>query len=120
MALDILLFDSDIKLEGVTNSPNKPSLIIGEPAGQPSLVISQRWFDLKEKVTLQEIRCLLEEAQFRSVPGTFFGWFRKEDGVVIMDAKPDNFIRTSVGLVPIDLQLAQFTQDEMKSAGLIV
>lgn len=80
MALDIVLFDSDIKLEGVTSSPNKPSLVIGEPAGQPSLVVSQRWFELKEKVTLQEIRDLLEDGQFQSVPGTFFGWFRKEDG----------------------------------------
>lgn len=36
-----------------------------------------------------------------------------------MDAKPDNFIRTSVGLVPIDLLIAQFTSEEMKAAGLI-
>jgi len=40
MALHIAVFGSDIRFEGVTIS-GKPSMIIGQPAGQPSLVVSQ-------------------------------------------------------------------------------
>jgi hypothetical protein len=55
---------------------------------------------------------------FRSVPASYFGWYRPADGVVIVDAKPDNFIKTSDGLLPIDLQMIQFTSKELASAGL--
>ena len=44
MALHIAVFGSDLRLEGVT-IPDKPSMIIGQPAGQPSLVISQLWYE---------------------------------------------------------------------------
>jgi hypothetical protein len=71
------------------------------------------------KVTTEEIRALMEEAGFEFVPKAYFGWFRRADGMVVVDAKPDNFIKTAVGLVPIDLQMAQFTQEEMQDAGLI-
>ena len=36
-----------------------------------------------------------------------------------MDAKPDNFVKTVEGLVPIDLQMTQFSEQEMLEAGLI-
>jgi hypothetical protein len=55
---------------------------------------------------------------FRSVPASYFGWYRFGDGVVIVDAKPDNFINTAAGVVPIDLQMAQFTQDQLTASGL--
>ena len=61
----------------------------------------------------------MEDSGFQFVPKAYFGWFRKEDGMIVVDAKPDNFIKTAVGLVPIDLQMAQFTPDEMKAAGLV-
>ncbi len=118
MAFQILLFDSDLKLEGVTIS-DKPSLVLFEPPGQPSFVVSQRWFEMAGKVTTEEIQALMEEAGFEFVPKAYFGWFRRADGMVVVDAKPDNFIKTAVGLVPIDLQMAQFTQQEMQDAGLI-
>jgi hypothetical protein len=38
---------------------------------------------------------------------------------VIVDAKPDNFIRTAVGLIPIDLQLALFGRKQLAEAGLV-
>jgi hypothetical protein len=46
MALQIAVFQSDIRLEGV-NVSDKPSMIIGQPAGRPSLVISQGWLVAK-------------------------------------------------------------------------
>jgi len=39
MALHIEVFSSDLRLEGVTIS-DKPSMIIGQRSGQPSIVIS--------------------------------------------------------------------------------
>ncbi len=117
MALQILFIDSDLKLEGVIIS-EKPSIILFEPPGQPSFVISQRWFERTDRVTTEEIRELMEDSGFQLVPRSYFGWFRREDRMVVVDAKPDNFIKTAAGLVPIDLQMAQFTPDEMRAAGL--
>lgn len=37
---------------------------------------------------------------------------------MIVDAKPDNFIMTEAGLVPIDLQMAVFNEQEVIDAGL--
>ena len=55
---------------------------------------------------------------FRAVPASYFGWYRPADGVVIVDAKPDNFIQTQEGLLPIDLQITQFTEQELSKGGL--
>jgi hypothetical protein len=41
-----------------------------------------------------------------------------EDRIVIVDAKPDNFIQTPKSLIPIDLQMAQFDPDQLELAGL--
>jgi hypothetical protein len=117
MAFQILLFDSDLKLEGVTIS-TKPSMLLFQPSGQPSFVVSQRWFERTDRVTTEQIKELMEDSGFEFVPKAYFGWFRKEDGMIVVDAKPDNFINTAVGLVPIDLQMTQFTRDEMTAAGL--
>jgi hypothetical protein len=43
---------------------------------------------------------------------------RHSDGTVIVDAKPDNFIKTLAGLIPIDLQMSQFSPEQLKAAGL--
>lgn len=117
MALQIAVFGGDLRLEGVTIS-EKPSMIIGQPSGQPSIVISQRWYEKDGVATNETIHDLLVGEGFRSVPSSYFGWYRPEDGVVIVDAKPDNFIRTSVGVIPIDLQMALFSEEELKAAGL--
>lgn len=117
MALQISVFGSDLTLEGVTIS-SKPSMIIGQPAGQPSIVISQRWYEREDLATNEAIHEMLVEEGFRPVPSSYFGWYRPTDGSVIVDAKPDNFIRTSEGLIPIDLQMAQFSPEQLKTAGL--
>jgi hypothetical protein len=112
------VFGGDLRLEGVTIS-GKPSMIIGQPAGEPSIVISQRWYEKEGVATNEDIHDLLVQEGFRPVPSSYFGWYRPSDGVVIVDAKPDNFIRTAVGLIPIDLQLAIFSCDELLEAGLV-
>jgi hypothetical protein len=117
MALHISVFGSDLRLEGVTIS-SKPSMIIGQPVGQPSLVISQRWYEREGLATNEAIHQMLVEEGFRPVPSSYFGWYRPTDGSVIVDAKPDNFIQTREGLIPIDLQMAQFTPEQLKTAGL--
>jgi hypothetical protein len=117
MALHIEVLASDIRLEGVSIS-DKPSMIIGQPAGQPSIVISQLWYEKSGTATNEIIHDFLVAEGFRAVPASYFGWFRPEDRVVIVDAKPDNFIQTPKGLMPIDLQMAQFDPEQLESAGL--
>lgn len=117
MSLQIEVFGSDLLLEGV-NISDKPSMVLFQPAGQPSFVISQPWYDKRGVASNERIQSFLTEEGFKEVPGSYFGWFRAEDGVVIVDAKPDNFIQTEAGLVPIDLQMAVFSEQEVMDAGL--
>jgi hypothetical protein len=117
MALHISVFGTDLTLEGVTIS-SKPSMIIGQPAGQPSIVISQRWYEREGLASNEAIHEMLVGEGFRPVPSSYFGWFRPTDGSVIVDAKPDNFIKTSEGLIPIDLQMVQFNLEQLQAAGL--
>lgn len=117
MALHIEVFASDLRLEGVCIS-EKPSMIIGQPSGQPSIVISQRWYGKEGVSSTEDIHDLLVAEGFRSIPSSYFGWYRPDDGVVILDAKPDNFVKTPEGLIPIDLQMAQYDQDRLAAAGL--
>lgn len=117
MSFQIEIFGSDFKLEGVSVS-DEPSMIIGQPSGQPSFVISQCWLEKSGTAKNEDITAYLEEEGFASVPDSYFGWYRSADSVVIVDAKPDNFIKTAAGLVPIDLQIAVFSEDQVIEAGL--
>ena len=117
MALHIATFGSDIRFEGIVIS-DKPSMIIGQPAREPSIVISQRWYEKAAISTNESIHDFLVGESFRSIPSSYFGWYRSADGIVIVDAKPDNFINTSDGLVPIDLQLAKLTAEDLADASL--
>lgn len=68
---------------------------------------------------MAEIAERLEADGFVSVPGSYFGWYRPDDGVVIVDAKPDNFKKNSAGVVPLDLQMALFSKEQIEEAGLL-
>lgn len=120
-ALQNEVFDSSMKLEGV-HVPNKPSMIIGEPAGQPSFVVSQHFEESDDPnvktPTLQMVASFMKEHGFEPAPKSYFGWYRPADGVVIVDAKPDNFVLQADGPVPIDLQIRQFTPEEMEANGI--
>lgn len=102
------LFADDVWLEGVMNSEG-PSMVIGQPPGGISLVISQPWLDAHEvsqpHPTEAAIAEYLKQRGFIRIPDAFYGWRREADGVVILDARPDNFVQTEAGLLPIDLHL---------------
>lgn len=107
-ALQNELFDDSIRLEG-TMEGEGPSMIIGQPAGGLSLVISQPWLNAQDPSdphpSESEIAGLLEDRGFSRLAGSFFGWEDSDAGLIILDAKADNFISTAHGILPIDLLL---------------
>jgi hypothetical protein len=119
MALQNQVFGTDNRLEGVSVS-DKPSMIVGEPPGQPSFVVSQSWLHSSEAPTGADIDAWLKQEGFQQVPKSYFGWVRPSDGIAIVDAKPDNFVKTATGKVqPFDLQIRQFPPEELVKNGLI-
>ena len=103
------IFDGGTVLEGVCVS-SKPSMIIGESSGQPAFVISQPFIRAANREsatpTESQIADFMLAHGFESLPGSYFGWQRVSDGVVILDARRDNFILSAEGVIPIDLQMA--------------
>ncbi len=110
ICLHNVVFNGRIKLVGFCVS-GRPSLIIGEPPGQPSIVTSQPFYlaaDLDHPApTPEKLDKWMRAQGFLGMPASHFGWVRPADGVVVTDAKPDNFIFTADGILPIDLQIAQ-------------
>jgi hypothetical protein len=104
------LFEDDVRLEGVIVS-DKPSMLIGAVGGGCSIVISQRWLVAADSQnphpTLDEIAAYMTERGFKALPNSFFGWFREADGVLLLDAKADNFVKTPDGILPFDLVLTR-------------
>ena len=91
-----------IELAGI-HIPDGPSFVIGEPPGQPGFVITQRWYPAAEADRLpspRQVETFLRAFGFLPVGGSYFGWVRSEDGIVIVDARTDNFILTSQGSDP--------------------
>jgi hypothetical protein len=109
-ALQNELFGDEVRLEGGMLS-NGPSMILGQPPDGLSLVISQPWLDAVDKTTPHpdefEISDLLKERGFEPIFRSLYGWRHRDEGIIVLDAKPDNFIKTNVGILPIDLLLAE-------------
>jgi hypothetical protein len=103
-------FGDDVRIEGVMIS-SEPSFVIGAAIGGVSIVISQPWldarYDKRPHPAEEEVGTLLRARGFAPVPEAFFGWRRQMDGLLVLDARPDNFIKTAVGILPIDLQFAE-------------
>ena len=112
MSLQNDLFADTIELEGFMISSG-PSLVIGAPSGGLSLVISQGWLEAADNSrqfpSEQEIHVLMETKGFHPLFGSLYGWRSDVEHLVILDAKPDNFIATPAGILPIDLLIAEFT-----------
>jgi hypothetical protein len=104
------LFQDDVRLEGVINSAI-PATLVGAEGGGCSLVISQRWLVADDPEnphpSLEEIAAFMQELGFDTLPDSFFGWYRAEDSVLVLDAKADNFVKTPDGILPFDLVLAR-------------
>jgi hypothetical protein len=95
-------------------------MILFEKSGQPSFVISQEWVTAADSEhpapSEDELGEYLLERGFEPVPNSYFGWLRREDGVLIVDAKPDNFVKTVEGVAPIDLQMARMPLEDLPAA----
>src|ERR1051325_7366 len=53
-----------------------------------------------------EIAEFMESLGFDRLSRSYYGWQRKHDGVTILDARADNFIKSREGVVPIDLVIS--------------
>ena len=115
MTLQSSVFGSDIRFEGVATS-DKPSMLIGHDSGEPSAVISQEWIDAANPgnphPSESQIVEFMQSKGFSKIKDSFNGWARK-DGVIVMDAKPDNFIMSKDGVVPIDLQMGAIGKEQV-------
>ncbi|MBI3877546.1 MAG: hypothetical protein HY300_16570 [Verrucomicrobia bacterium] len=102
------VFNAGLRLEGVVFGR---SLLLGKPDPQPSIVVSQPWIraavPASPHPSEQEVGELMRSLGFELLPLAYFGWHRPSDGVKIVDARPDNFIKSVEGVVPIDLVIEQ-------------
>jgi hypothetical protein len=102
------VFDAGLRLEGIMLGK---SLIIGVQGEQPSIATSQPWIrpadPQRPHPTNAEISEFMESLGFVQITRSYYGWHRKADAVIILDARPDNFISSPEGVVPIDLVISQ-------------
>jgi len=107
------IFGDSIRLEGaMVSSGSGHFVLVGQPAGGLSLVISQPWLDAIDPEEPhpddKQIASHLADRGFESLSGSFFGWRNEDYGYVILDAKSDNFISTPKGIMPIDLLITEY------------
>jgi hypothetical protein len=104
------VFGAGLRLEGITLAK---SLIIGVTGDQPSIAISQPWIrpadPQRPHPTNPEIAQFMESLGLVQVTRSYYGWHRKADAITILDARPDNFILSPQGVVPIDLVISEAT-----------
>ena len=90
---------------------NGSSMIIGQPAAEISPPISQPWLDAADESRPhpdeRDIAAYLKARGFTALFDALYGWIRESDGIVILDAKPDNFILTERGILPVDLLITE-------------
>jgi hypothetical protein len=103
------VFDSRIRLEGVFYAK---SYVIGKTDDlHPCIVVSQPWYRAAMPSNPHpsdfEIKEFMEVAGFEQKGGSYFGWFKKDEKILVIDARPDNFIKTTEGVVPIDLVISE-------------
>jgi hypothetical protein len=101
-------FASDLRLEGIMFGK---SLLIGATGNQPCMVISQPWHRPANRnfphPSQIEIKEFMESLGFTEVKGSYFGWFKAQSKIRVFDARPDNFIKTQYGVIPIDLVISE-------------
>jgi hypothetical protein len=111
------VFGDDVRLEGATVSQT-PSMVVGDKTEPISVVISQRWHraaDINSPIpTEAQVSTLLHNLGFEPLPNSFHGWRRASDGMIILDARPDNFVKTKDGIAPIDLPLMRVEDENFR------
>jgi hypothetical protein len=103
------VFDSIIRFEGVLFAN---SILIGKTEDlYPCLVVSQPWHHPASvenpHPSIPEIKEFMEAMGFTEKPGSYFGWFKKDEKITVVDARRDNFIKTGDGVIPIDLVISE-------------
>lgn len=95
IALMNQVFGSDIRVEGIT------------PGDKPSIVISQPYYKAADPASPHpspdEIARYMYSRGFEPLPDVPDAWSRESDGIFAYDTRPDNFIKTTKGVVPFDL-----------------
>lgn len=98
------VFDTDLRLEGVLLDK---LAAYDDGFNKPSIVISQEWIDAQDEYSPypseQEIRDFMEGLGFCLLPDCLTKW--KKDRVIVSDTREHNFIKSAVGLIPIDLMI---------------
>ncbi len=101
-------FKSGLRLEGIMLGK---SLIIGATGDQASIVVSQPWIRAADRnhphPSGAEIDEFMESLGFAVLSRSYYGWRRKADGIIILDARADNFVKSAEGVVPIDLVISE-------------
>lgn len=88
-------FGSDIRVEGITPG-DKPSIITSQPSYEAADPNSPH-------PSPDEIERYMYGRGFEPLRNVPNAWARKSDGIFAYDTRPDNFIKTKDGVVPIDL-----------------
>ena len=103
------IFLSDLRVEGFCLGGT--SLLIGAKGEQVSIILSQKWITALDQThphpSLAKIENFMKSLGFTSRASSYFGWYRAVDDVTVLDARPDNFILSAEGIVPIDLVVSQ-------------
>ena len=53
--------------------------------------------------SLEEIQDFMIQLGFRPLQDSSFDWLSESNEIKVADARPDNFVKMSEGVVPIDL-----------------
>ena len=97
LALANRAFDSGINLEGVT-AGEKPSIV--------TTLLFYRAADLHSPhPTTEEVAIYMYGQGFEPARNVRDSWSRELDGLIVLDTRSANFIKTIEGIVPIDLVL---------------
>ena len=101
-------FDSDLRFEGIILAK---SLILFATGKHPCIVISQPWHrpaDPNDPHPSQaQISEFMKSLGFAEVRGSYFGWYKNRGKIRVADARPDNFIKSEIGVIPIDLVIGE-------------
>jgi len=113
------VFRADLRLEGLMLAK---SLILGVTGDQPSVAISQPWIRSESPESPHpndgEIAQFMESLGFAQLSRSYYGWRRQKDAITILDARPDNFILSPQGVVPIDLVISESTPQTLETTPL--
>jgi len=87
------------------------SLLIGAKGEMASIVVSQPWIRAADASnphpSMAEIAEFMQSFGFAVLKKSYFGWHCAAQGLTILDARPDNFVKSAQGVVPIDLVISE-------------